>query len=108
MPPPADLRAVNEASLRGLHALVRSINGDLDLQRTLEAVTTGIVESLGFEVTVINLVQPDGDFRVVAVAGSDEARETLLGQRGARAEWDRWMSLCTPVGALLVDYRRVL
>ena len=95
------------ASLRRLHALVRGINGDLDLDRTLEAVTKGIVEGMGFEVTVVNLVQPDGNFEVVAVAGSEEARQQLLGQRGLRAEWDRWMSLCTPVGALLVDYRRL-
>jgi diguanylate cyclase (GGDEF)-like protein/PAS domain S-box-containing protein len=104
---PAERSAAQEASLRRLHALVRGINGDLDLDRTLEAVTSGILEGMGFQVTVINLVQPDGDFLVAAVAGSDEARETLLGQRGQRAEWDRWMSLCTPVGALLVDYRRL-
>ncbi|MCU1588832.1 MAG: diguanylate cyclase/phosphodiesterase with sensor(s) [Frankiales bacterium] len=105
---PSGQKAAQEASLRRLHALVRGINGDLDLDRTLEAVTSGIVEGLGFEVTVINMVQSDGDFEVVAVAGSDEARETLLGQRGQRAEWERWMSLCTPVGALLVDYRRLV
>jgi diguanylate cyclase (GGDEF)-like protein/PAS domain S-box-containing protein len=86
---------------------VRGINDDLDLDRTLQAVSNGVVEGLGFEVTVINLVQADGNFQVVAVAGSDEARETLLGQRGQREEWDRWLSLCTPVGEVLVDYRRL-
>ncbi|GAC1607597.1 MAG: hypothetical protein NVS3B26_01430 [Mycobacteriales bacterium] len=95
------------ASLRRLHALVRGINGDLDLDRTLEAITNGVVEGMGFEVAVVNLVQPDRNFKVVAVAGSEEARAQLLGQRGQRADWDRWMSLCTPVGALLVDYRRL-
>ena len=104
---PADERDAQNASFRRLHGLVRIINGDLDLERTLEAVTNGIVEALGFQVTVINLVQPDGDFLVVAVAGSEEARQALLGQRGQRAQWDRWMSLCTPVGELLVDYRRL-
>jgi diguanylate cyclase (GGDEF)-like protein/PAS domain S-box-containing protein len=105
---PDALRAAHEASLRRLHDLVRTINGDLDLDRTLEAVTNGIVEGLGFQVTVVNLVQPDGDFRVVAVAGSDEARETLLGQRGPREQWEHYMSLCDPLGALLIDYRRVV
>jgi diguanylate cyclase (GGDEF)-like protein/PAS domain S-box-containing protein len=104
---PDEQRAAHEASLRRLHDLVRTINGDLDLDRTLEAVTHGIVEGLGFQVTVVNLVQADGDFLVVAVAGSEEARETLLGQRGARQKWERYMSLCEPVGALLVDYRRL-
>ena len=99
--------AAHEAPLRKLHALVRGINGDLDLDRTLEAVTHGTVEGLGFQVAVVNLVQPDGDFLVVNVAGSDEARAALLGRRGDRLEWDRWLSLCTPVGAVLVDYRRI-
>jgi diguanylate cyclase (GGDEF)-like protein/PAS domain S-box-containing protein len=98
---------VQEAPLRRLHALVRGINGDLDLARTLESVTHGIVEGLGFQVAVINLVQPDGDFLVVNVAGSEEARAALLGGRGKRADWDRWLGLCTPVGSLLVDYRRL-
>jgi diguanylate cyclase (GGDEF)-like protein/PAS domain S-box-containing protein len=105
--PPARHRAAREETLRRLHGLVRGINDDLDLERTLQAVTNGVVEGLGFAVTVINLVQADGDFQVVAVAGSDEAREQLLGQRGQRAEWDRWMSLCTPIGQVLVDYRRI-
>jgi diguanylate cyclase (GGDEF)-like protein/PAS domain S-box-containing protein len=104
--PQSEPQAGREA-LRRLHGLVRGINDDLDLERTLQAVTNAVVEGLGFEVTVINLVQPDGDFRVVAVAGPEDARATLLGKRGKRAEWDRWMSLCTPVGQLLVDYRRV-
>ncbi len=105
--PNTEQRAGREETLRRLHGLMRGINDDLDLGRTLQAVSNGVVEGLGFEVTVINLVQPDGNFRVVAVAGSDEARETLLGQLGQRAEWDRWLSLCTPVGEILVDYRRL-
>ena len=105
--PHVEHQAAQEEALRRLHGLVQGINDDLDLERTLQAVTNGVVEGLGFEVTVINLVQPDGDFRVVAVAGPEDARATLLGKRGKRAEWDRWMSLCSPVGQLLVDYRRV-
>jgi diguanylate cyclase (GGDEF)-like protein/PAS domain S-box-containing protein len=104
---PAPGQDVQDAAFRRLSALVRIINGDLDLDRTLEAVTKGIVEALGFQVTVINLVQPDGDLLVVAVAGSDEAREALLGQRGQRADWERWMASCTAVGHVLVDYRRI-
>jgi diguanylate cyclase (GGDEF)-like protein/PAS domain S-box-containing protein len=94
-------------SLRRLHALVRSMNGDLDLGRTLEAVTAGVVDEMGFAVTVVNLVQPDGDFEVVAVAGPEDARATLLGKRGSGEEWARWLAECTPVGSVLVDYRHV-
>jgi diguanylate cyclase (GGDEF)-like protein/PAS domain S-box-containing protein len=102
----AALSAARAASLRRLHTLVRGINGDLDLERTLDAVARGIVEGLGFEVAVVNLVMPEGHLEVVAVAGSDEARDALMGGRGSREEWDAWLTECTPVGQVLVDYRR--
>ena len=94
-------------ALAGLHALVGTLNVDLDLQRTLDAVCAGVVEGLGFEVAVVNLLRPDGDYEVVAVEGSAHARAALLGQRGNGSQWDRWTALCTPVGRLLVDYRRI-
>ena len=96
-----------EASLAGLHALIGTINADLDLTRTLNAVCAGVVQGLGFEVAVVNLLQPGGDYEVVAVEGSVEARAALLGQRGTGEEWRDWIAACTAVGQLLVDYRRV-
>ncbi len=92
------------ASLRRLHRLVRTLNGDLDLDRTLTSVCRGVIEGLGFRVAVVNLVRPDGDLEVVACEGDDGARAALLGQRGARDVWDAWLAACTPVGSLLVDY----
>jgi diguanylate cyclase (GGDEF)-like protein/PAS domain S-box-containing protein len=102
----AGQRHAARESLRRLHALVRSMNEDLDLERTLDAVCRGIVDGLGFGVAAVILVQPDGDLQVVAVAGSDGARATLLGQRSTRQDWDHRLSFCQPAGALLVDYRR--
>ena len=92
------------ASLRHLHALVSSINGGLDVDRTLQAVCQGVVDGLGFEAAVVNLVLPDGALEVVAVAGSQDAYRALFGSRAGRAEWDQVLAACTPVGALLVDY----
>ena len=94
-----------DASLRRLHALVRSVNGDLDLDRTLAAVCQGVVEGLGFGVAVVNLVRPDGALEVVACAGDESARAALLGQRASRQTWDLWLDSCERVGELLVDYR---
>ncbi len=94
------------ASLRRLHGLVRSVNGDLDLGRTLGAVCRGLVEGLGFGVAVVNLVMADGALEVVACEGSVEAGAALLGQRAAREVWDAWIADCHVVGDLLVDYRR--
>ena len=104
---PATADVAHANSLRRLHALVRSMNGDLDLGRTLDAVIRGVVDEMGFAVAVVNLVQPDGDFEVVAVAGSAEAQAALLGERGSGEEWARWLRDCTPVGDVLVDYRRL-
>ena len=49
------------------------------LAETLQAVVDGVVDGLGFGIAVLNLRQPDGKFEVIAVAGSPEAREALLG-----------------------------
>ncbi len=54
----------------------------LDLSETLQLVADTIVESLGFEVAVINLVDDDDTaLVVVAVSGPDEVRQLLLGRR---------------------------
>ena len=96
--------AAREASLRRLHALSRTINGDLDLGRTLDAVCHGVVDGLGFEVAVVNLVMPDGALEVVSVAGSQSAHDALFGTSAPRREWDLLLDACTPVGDVLVDY----
>ncbi len=80
------------AALRTLHQVVARINADLDLDVTLQAVVDGVVTAVGFSVAVINLVRADGDLEVAAVAGGEEVRQALLGQQGARAEWDQMLS----------------
>lgn len=96
------------ASLERLHSLIRSINRDLDLDRTLQSVCQGLVDGLGFDVALINLVMPGGELEVVAGAGAAEACNALLGTSAPREVWDDTMSLCQPVGDLLVDYLHVL
>jgi len=46
----------------------------------LQAIVDGVVEMTGFEVATINVLQPDADFRLVAVAGGDEDLEALKGE----------------------------
>jgi diguanylate cyclase (GGDEF)-like protein/PAS domain S-box-containing protein len=96
--------AAREASLRRLQALVRDVNRDLDLDRTLAAVCQGVVDGLGFEVAVVNLVMPDGALEVVSVVGDAGAAEALLGTRASRQEWDELLAACTPQGRVLVGY----
>jgi len=56
------------------------INAGQDLDAVLQAIVDGVVEMTGFEVATINVREPDGDFRLVAVAGGDEDLEALKGE----------------------------
>ncbi len=71
--------AHREALVR-LHELMTRINAGQDLDAVLQAIVDGVVEMTGFEAATINVLQPDGDFRLVAVAGGDEDLEALTGE----------------------------
>ena len=71
--------AHREALVR-LHELMTRINAGQDLDAVLQAIVDGVVEMTGFEAATINVLQPDGDFRLVAVAGGDEDLEALKGE----------------------------
>ncbi len=61
---------------------------DLDLVATLQLITDTIVESLGFEVAVINIADADLEaMEVVAVSGPESTRQLLLGRRQGYAGW---------------------
>jgi diguanylate cyclase (GGDEF)-like protein/PAS domain S-box-containing protein len=74
----------------------------IDLTETLQLVADTIVESLGFEVAVINLVaENDRSFMVVAaVSGPDEVREVLLGRRQGQDGWAKLLAASEPWGKL--------
>jgi diguanylate cyclase (GGDEF)-like protein/PAS domain S-box-containing protein len=87
-------------ALRDLQRLILRVNGGIDLATTLQAVADGVVEGLGFGVAVVNLVH-DADFvQVVAVAGPEEATDTLLGQTGTLAGWEKALSVADEWGGL--------
>jgi diguanylate cyclase (GGDEF)-like protein/PAS domain S-box-containing protein len=74
----------------------------LDLTQTLQLVADTIVESLGFEVAVINLVDgQDGSMVVAAVAGPDEVRDALLNRRQGSTGWAQLVAASEPWGRLL-------
>jgi diguanylate cyclase (GGDEF)-like protein/PAS domain S-box-containing protein len=74
----------------------------LELAETLQLVADTIVESLGFEVASINLVNEDDDASmvVVAVSGPPEVREVLLGRRQGRSGWAKLLAASEPWGKL--------
>jgi diguanylate cyclase (GGDEF)-like protein/PAS domain S-box-containing protein len=91
---------VSLSALRNLQQLILRLNTGSDLNATLQAVVDGVVEGLGFQVAVVNLVHDPEFVQVVAVAGSDEATSALLGEVGTIASWDRALEVAQVWGGL--------
>jgi diguanylate cyclase (GGDEF)-like protein/PAS domain S-box-containing protein len=94
-----ELHSANDAARR-LANVARRVGASLALDDTLEAVALAVVETLGFHAAVVNLVAPDGELHVVAVAGCDDVRRTLMGTHSSRAAWDAMLDAATPWGDL--------
>ncbi|TJZ52857.1 diguanylate cyclase [Streptomyces piniterrae] len=84
---------VRLATLRQLHQVVAELNTARSLADTLQTVADGVIAGLGFELSAVNLVRPDGDLVVAAVAGSAGAEALMAGRVGSRASWDRRLSM---------------
>jgi diguanylate cyclase (GGDEF)-like protein/PAS domain S-box-containing protein len=77
------------APLRGLLELSRLTRRQPTLLETLRAVASAVSEALGFGIVVINAYRPEGnEYEVVAVDGSDRAREILLGNVTQAVTWE--------------------
>ncbi len=96
---------VSLSALRNLQQLILRLNTGRDLHATLQAVVDGVVEGLGFQVAVVNLVHDPEFVQVVAVAGSEEATSALLGEVGTVASWERALEVAQVWGGLrFVDH----
>ncbi|MEU9502389.1 diguanylate cyclase CdgB [Streptomyces sp. NPDC048196] len=84
---------VRLATLRQLHQVVAELNTARSLADTLQTVADGAVNGLGYELSAVNLVRPDGDLVVAAVAGSAGAEALMAGRVGSRSSWDRRLSM---------------
>ncbi|RXS82211.1 diguanylate cyclase [Streptomyces sp. TM32] len=92
---------VRLAALRQLHQVVAELNTARSLADTLQTVADGAITGLGFELAAVNLVRPDGDLVVAAVAGSAGAEALMAGRVGSRAAWDRRLSMGERWGDLI-------
>jgi len=92
--------AVRMSALRRLYDLIGRLNGGRSLTDVLQAVVDGVVEGLGFGVAVVNLVHADGSFEVVAVAGSEDARNELLGTGSPCGAFDAEFAVAERWGGL--------
>ncbi|MFG3380682.1 diguanylate cyclase CdgB [Streptomyces sp. NPDC047999] len=84
---------VRLATLRQLHRVVTDLNTARSLADTLQTVVEGVVTGLGYELACVNLVRPDGDLVVAALAGSAAAEALITGRVGSRTSWERRLSM---------------
>lgn len=81
----------------------------LSLQATLDLLSQTIVNALGFDVAVVNLVQADGSLQVVSCAGPTDVRDLLLGQAESKKTWDRILAASVEWGRLrFLDHAQVV
>ncbi|MGW0826535.1 diguanylate cyclase CdgB [Streptomyces sp. NPDC002845] len=84
---------VRLATLRQLHQVMADMNTARSLADTLQTVADGVVNGLGYELAAVNLVRPDGDLVVAALAGNSAAEALITGRVGSRASWDRRLNM---------------
>jgi diguanylate cyclase (GGDEF)-like protein/PAS domain S-box-containing protein len=91
---------VRLATLRQVHQAVADLNTARSLADTLQAVADGVVRGLGYELAAVNLVRPDGDLIVAAIAGSAPAEALMAGRVGSRDSWNRRLAMGERWGTL--------
>ncbi|UUU23102.1 diguanylate cyclase CdgB [Streptomyces sp. DSM 40750] len=84
---------VRLTTLRQLHQVMADMNTARSLADTLQTVADGVVNGLGYELACVNLVRPDGDLVVAALAGNSAAEALITGRVGSRASWDRRLTM---------------
>ncbi|GHH90839.1 diguanylate cyclase CdgB [Streptomyces capillispiralis] len=92
---------VRLASLRQLHRAMADMNTARSLADTLQTVADGVVGALGYELACVNLVRPDGDLVVAALAGNSAAEALITGRTGSRDSWDRRLQMGERWGDLI-------
>ncbi|WP_148573608.1 ATP-binding protein [Nocardioides caldifontis] len=68
-------------ALRSLHQVFTAIHSGQDLAEVLQRAAQGVVDALGFQVAVIDFVDPYGYVEALAVAGDEDACRALKGRR---------------------------
>src|SRR5579885_2764174 len=82
-------QATVSSRLRGLLEVTRLVRTGEPLPELLGAIARTVSDSLAFRTVVINLYRREwDDFVVSTVYGSEEARETLLGQVRQVSDWE--------------------
>ncbi|MFG2040910.1 diguanylate cyclase domain-containing protein [Dactylosporangium sp. NPDC048998] len=88
------------AAIRSVYRITGRINTGVTLAETLQLIVDAVVDGVGFGVAVVNYLHPEGVYEAVALAGSDEARETLLGVRYPAEDLDGYLERAERWGQL--------
>src|SRR3954454_14725966 len=81
-----DLTAI--ARLQALMELTRLVGGEESIPSLLDAIAQLLADTVGFRGVVINVYRPEWDhFEAVAVVGSEQMREELLGETYDHAQF---------------------
>nr|WSZ21087.1 diguanylate cyclase CdgB [Streptomyces canus] len=84
-----------------LQAAVQDLHLARSLADTLQAVADGVVAHLGYRLACVNLVRPNGDLVVAALAGNPDAEALITGRVGSRESWERRLSMGETWGDLV-------
>jgi signal transduction histidine kinase len=87
-------------ALRSLHDLITTVHSGQDLEEVLQTAARGVVDVLGFQVAVIDCVDPFGYVEALAVAGDDDACAALKGRRVALTELENEFAIAEDWGLL--------
>ncbi|MFI2549193.1 caspase, EACC1-associated type [Streptomyces rochei] len=90
---PAPDRASEGIQPQPTDVIVADLYTARSLADTLQAIADGAVTGLGYLQATVNLVRPDGDLVVAAIAGNAADEPLLTGQIGAREAWDQRLSM---------------
>lgn len=85
-------------ALRELHRIVLLVNTEEDLPDVLRTAAQGVVDVLGFQAVVVNLVTSRGDFEAVTVLGPPH--DALIGARSTRESFLEELALADVWGRL--------
>ncbi|MGI5236807.1 diguanylate cyclase domain-containing protein [Dactylosporangium sp. CA-139066] len=88
------------AAIRSVYRITGRINTGTTLAETLQLIVDAVVDGTGFGVAVVNYLHPEGVYEAVALAGSEDARESLLGARYPAAEFDGYLERAEEWGQL--------
>lgn len=84
-----------------LHEVITGVHSTIGVENTVQAVTDAVVTFGGFGVAAVSVSRPGGSMEMVAVAGSDDAKEQLLGSRKPRRAYDEEFDVAQRWGTLL-------